>query len=282
MEPIINKRRISIASSAIALFEQTHPGGRAIRQSKARPQGTDRHGRCHLEVDRTVFHPTACRPASLIVAAAMALGLVACRRHLLADAYPPAWLRGPPPEPAIPFLPAAGEPAVQHPCGPAGEKPCIFLSHDFYNFAWGPVHTAWFMDTEGREFTFADHRRDGRDIVHNAEEDQQITPAEFQVILRAASPQELRVTTGDLSHALSLLSRAVGGPTETIRSQACNDGGGSTLSGYLFDPATRVSRSVFLQDVECDAILKDNASPPALELAQWVNVLLGHARPRRR
>src|SRR5262245_49969909 len=55
----------------------------------------------------------------------------------------------------IPFVPIPGEVAPADPCGFRGRGPCLLLGWEYYNFAWGYAHSAWFMDTDGNEYEFS-------------------------------------------------------------------------------------------------------------------------------
>lgn len=189
----------------------------------------------------------------------------------------------------IPFAPISGEVAPARPCGPNRQGPCLLLGWEFYNWAWGYTHTAWFMDTDGNEYEFSSGfgRERGptspedMDPVRVAMIDQLVSPDDFTRIVAASSARPRRVTAAEVTHALSLLAASRTGSVETVRSSACNDGGGSALSGYLLAADGKGSSPLGLEEVECDFLLKGNTSRAARELAQWVHRLRGTVRPYR-
>jgi hypothetical protein len=189
----------------------------------------------------------------------------------------------------MPFAPIPGEVAPAQPCGPNRRGPCLLLGWEFYNWAWGYAHTAWFMDTDGNEYEFSSGvgaargptRPEDMDAVRMAMSDQVVSQDDFARIVAASTARPLRVTAADVGHARSLLAASRTGSVETVRVSACNDGGGSALSGYLFAPDRKGSSPLMLEEVECDFLLKGNTSDAARELAQWVHQLRGTVRPYR-
>ena len=188
----------------------------------------------------------------------------------------------------IPFAPIPGESAPAQPCGSKRREPCLLLGWEFYNWAWGYTHSAWFMDTDGNEYEFlfdAGTRRDARsedgDPVRLALIDHLVSQDDFASIVAASTTLPRRATSAEVVHALSLLALGQAGAVEEVRSSACDDGGGSALNGYLFAADRKGSTPLLLERVQCDFLLKGNTSRAARELAQWVHRLRGTARPYR-
>jgi hypothetical protein len=189
----------------------------------------------------------------------------------------------------IPFTPTPGEVAPAQPCGAKSKGPCLLLGWEQYNWAWGYTHAAWFMDTDGREYEFSYHpapRRGSRPedsdpvrLAMNAH--LVITSDDFAKIVAASKPLPRRVTTAEVTHALSLIAASQTGTVETIRDMACYDAGGSALSGYVFATARGGSPPVLLEEEQCFFLLKGNDSRAARELAQWVHRLRGTPSPFR-
>jgi hypothetical protein len=224
----------------------------------------------------------------------LAMLAVGCRDHRASpevSATEPPWLKNPydrfRQDKPIPFTPGPREIKQPHPCGAKHRGPCLLLAWEFYNWAWGYVHSAWFMDTDGNEYEFSFDRRipgplnENADQVRQAMADNFVAPDEFAKIVAASTALPRRVTEAEAAHAQLLVALAHAGSIESIRDSACIDGGGSTLSAYIFAPNTNSSSPVMLEDVECDFLLKGNASPAARELAQWVHKLRGTPRPYR-
>ncbi len=189
----------------------------------------------------------------------------------------------------IPFTPVPGEASPARPCGPKRRGPCLLLAWEFYNFAWGYTHSAWFIDTDGNEydFSFDGHglpgpsRPEDLDLVRRALIDQVVSDDDFAGIVAVSTARPRRVTPVQITHALSLLAASRTGSIRGIRDGACLDGGGSGINGYLFDADKKGSSSLLLTEEQCDFLLKENASLAARELAQWVHQLRGTPRPIR-
>jgi hypothetical protein len=180
----------------------------------------------------------------------------------------------------IPFSPVPGEPAPAQPCGPKRRGPCLLLGWEHYNFAWGYAHSAWFMDTDGREFQYDSRGQDlplgggpQADPVRSALIDQLVSDDDFARIVAASKALPRRVTAAEVTHALSLLTSSLEGNLEPVRDGVCYDGGGSAITGYLFTPAGKGSSPQVLEEQQCSIISKANPSRAARELAQWVHKL---------
>jgi hypothetical protein len=188
----------------------------------------------------------------------------------------------------IPFAPIRGEVAPPPLCGAKRRGPCLLLGWEYYNLARGYTHSAWFMDTNGNEYEFSfklGTRRGGdpesSDPVRLAMEDHLVTQDDVANIVAASTALPGRATAAEVAHALSLVAKSQAGSVETIRSSGCDDGGRSTLSGYVFVTERNGSSPVMLEKVACDFLLNGNDSPAAHELAQWVHRLRGTVTPYR-
>ncbi|HLK90628.1 MAG TPA: hypothetical protein VKZ18_12075 [Polyangia bacterium] len=188
----------------------------------------------------------------------------------------------------LPFAPVRGEVVPAQPCGPRHQGPCLLLGWEYYNGARGYAHSAWFMDTDGREYEFWFHAHpergpapEDRDPVRTALKDHLVTQDDFDRVVAASTALPLRVTLADVDHALALAAKSQTGPIETIRYPTCKDGGGSGLRAYVFAAEKNGAVPVVLEDVSCDFLLKGNASLAARELAQWVHRLRGTVEPYR-
>jgi hypothetical protein len=182
-----------------------------------------------------------------------------------------------PRDPPIAFRAVPGEAAVEHPCARPNEEACVLLVEKRYR---GPSHDVWFLDTAGRSYLL--RSRDKReDVFTRATANVDITPAELAAIVAASQPSPARASPSDVNHALALLAKSLTGATETVGERGCDDGGAARIDGYLFDSRYGFSTPIFLQLSECDVLVKENASPAARELSQWVHHLRGESLPRR-
>ena len=144
------------------------------------------------------------------------------------------------------------------------------------------------MDTEGNEYEFRSYLDAGggaltedADPVRLATHDHPVAQDDFANIVAASTTLPRRVTAAEVAHALLLLARSQDGPVETTRSKGCEDGGHSTLSGYVLATDGKGSSPVMLEEVRCDFLMKGNASRAARELAQWVHRLRETVMPYR-
>jgi hypothetical protein len=208
-----------------------------------------------------------------------------------ARATPPGWLN---PydrfrqDSPIPFAPIRGEVAPAQTCGAKRQGPCLLLAWEYYNSARGYSHSAWFMDTDGNEYEFSFNpiasrsaRSESADPVRLAIGDRLVTQDDFARIVAASTALPPRVSTADVTHALTLLAASQAGSVEATPFSGCRDGGRSTLDGYVFATEREGSSPLMLEEVKCNLLLKGNASRAARELSQWVHRLRGTVRPYR-
>jgi hypothetical protein len=147
-------------------------------------------------------------------------------------------------------------------------------------FAAGYSHSAWFMDTDGREYQYG-FGLDARplvpdpqaDPVRSALIDGSVSDDDFARIVAASTALPRRVTAAEVTHALSLLTSSQAGKLEALRDGVCYDSGGSSITGYLFPPDGKEALPNVLEEEQCFFIMKANRSPAARELAQWVHKL---------
>jgi len=192
------------------------------------------------------------------------------------------------PEAPIPFAPIPGEVAPARPCGAKSRGACLFLGWEYYSGGWGYQHAAWFMDTDGHEYEFsftpgarrAVRPEDG-DPVRLATENRPLTQNDFDSIVAASTALPRRITAAEVAHALALVAKSRAAPVTTIQLGGCNDGGGSTLSAYIFAEDSKGSLPVVLEEEECGSLLQANESPAARELARWVDRLRRTVRSHR-
>jgi hypothetical protein len=189
----------------------------------------------------------------------------------------------------IPFAPVPGEAVPAHPCGAKTRGPCLFLGWEYYAWAWGYVHSAWFMDTDGREYEFSSERvppgagrPENSDPVRLAMENRPLTQADFSSIVAASTALPRRITTAEVAHAMSLVAKSRAAPVTTVALPGCCDCGGATLSAYIFADDSKGSLPVTLEETQCHIrLLQANESPAARELAQWVDRLRSTVGPPR-
>lgn len=188
----------------------------------------------------------------------------------------------------IPFVPIPGEAVPAHPCGAKSRSPCLFLGWESYAWVSGYEHSAWFMDTDGREYEFSSEhiptgagRPESRDPIRLAMENRPLTQADFSGIVAASTALPRRVRTADVAHALWLVAKSRAAPVTTIRLGESLDCGGSTLSAYIFAEDSKGSLPVMLEEMDCISLVQANESPAARELAQWVGRLRSTVRPHR-
>jgi hypothetical protein len=221
----------------------------------------------------------------------LAMLVVGCSRQPNAPETPPGWLN---PydrfrqDSPIPFAPIRGEAAPAQTCDAKRRGPCLLLGWEYYNSARGYSHSAWFMDTDGNEYEFSFNPiasrsapSDSADPVRLATNDRLVTPDDFARIVAASTARPRRVSTADVTHALTLLAASQSGPVEATPFSGCRDGGRSTLTGYVFVTQKEGSSPLMLEEVECNFLLKGNASRAARELSQWVHRLRGTVSPYR-
>jgi hypothetical protein len=183
-------------------------------------------------------------------------------------------------EVAIPFTPVPGESSPPHPCGPKRRGPCLLLGWEYYDFAAGYSHSAWFMDTDGREYQYG-FGLDARplvpdpqaDPVRSALIDGSVSDDDFARIVAVSTALPRRVIAAEVTHALSLLTSSQAGKLEALRDSVCYDSGGGSITGYLFPPDGKEALPNVLEEEQCFFIMKANRSPAARELAQWVHKL---------
>jgi hypothetical protein len=114
-----------------------------------------------------------------------------------------------------------------------------------------------------------------------ATENRPLTQNDFDSIVAASTALPRRITAAEVAHALSLVAKSRAAPVTTIRLSGCYDGGGSTLSAYIFADDSKGSLPVVLEEGECGYVLQANQSPAARELVQWVDRLRRTVRPHR-
>jgi len=217
--------------------------------------------------------------------------VVGCGKQPNARETPPGWLNAYDrfrQDSPIPFAPIPGEVAPAQTCGAARRRPCLLLGWEYYNPARGYAHSAWFMDTDGNEYEFSFNpvasrsaQAENADPVRLALSDHLVTQDGFARIVAASTALPRRVSTADVTHALTLLAASQSGPVEATSFSGCRDGGRSTLNGYVFVTQKEASSPLMLEEVKCNLLMRGNASHAARELSQWVHRLRGTARPYR-
>jgi hypothetical protein len=178
----------------------------------------------------------------------------------------------------VPFEPIPGEPRATQVCGAGSRRPCLLLGWEYYNFAWGYQHLAWFMDTDGNEFEFSfdGHpprgvRAEDADPVRRALGDQLVTEDDFARIIAASKAIQRRATAVEVRHALALLATVEADQVQQTGFGGCPDGGGQSISGYRFTAGGKGASQLPLEESQCNLITAQNASHAARELAQWVH-----------
>lgn len=178
----------------------------------------------------------------------------------------------------VPFEPVPGEALPVRPCGAGRRGPCLLLGWEFYNWAWGYQHLAWFMDTDGNafEFSFDGHAHRGvraqdADPVWRALGDDLVTEDDFARIVGASKALPGRASASEVRHALALVATLDAHQTRQTGNAGCPDGGGATISAYRFAADRKGSSPLLLQDSQCRSLIAENTSHAARELAQWVH-----------
>jgi hypothetical protein len=191
----------------------------------------------------------------------------------------------------FPFAPVVGERTIERPCGPNGERACIILAESYSNWAWGYRHSLWFLAANGHQYTFSTmstttagppkKRAEDSDVTRKIFTDGEVTPQEFAQLVAASQLIPEPVSHADVQHALALLAASNSAPVEGTGISPCPDAGGSGIEGFVWDPAKNAAVSTLLESTSCHCILKQNVSPAARELSQWVHRLRGERMPQK-
>lgn len=155
----------------------------------------------------------------------------------------------------------------------------LLVSYEVTNDA-DTVHEIWFVDGEGRAFSFK--RVGGRDPMAEAQRAGGITSRDVAALKAASRPLPGTIAAAELDRVRALLPAAQHSMVWAHRRRdPCKFGVTITIEGYRFSQA-RAAEPIPLRETTCGWPVDENLSPEAQELIDWVYRISGIPRPRLR
>jgi len=150
-------------------------------------------------------------------------------------------------------------------------RPRVLLAQEYFNEAWGHVHTAWFLDTQGNEYTYrAPSRREADDRVVALERLPVLARGDLVKILELSTRLFTRASPAEVSQVSSFLMASRFGEWTPMEGP-CPDAGGTGIRGYVPDPGKDAFVAVRIEQESCSHLTGRNESQAARELAEWVH-----------
>ena len=174
------------------------------------------------------------------------------------------------------------DPAVDHPCGPHSDGPCLLLLGSWDRRmpqGRGNHRKSWrLIDTAGKQYRYR-AQSEALDLVQGAMEDWLVSAQETAEILLASQEFPDRVPMRDVRRVLGLLVQAKDGEVEEFGGP-CDAGILRDVHGFVFDSRAQAQQSVHLQASGCEFLYEQNTSPAGLEVSQWSNELWHQRHPQ--
>lgn len=140
------------------------------------------------------------------------------------------------------------------------------------------LHEVWFLDSQGRQFTFTDARVQGP--LQQVAGGGTITPRDVNGLIKVSRPLPGGLSPAEVDRAAALVGRAERSILWTHRRRgACPDGATVIIRGYFFPAGKKDEAPVSLRETACGHPVDENLSPEAQELIDWVYRLSGVPRP---